>query len=132
MIQVVIADDIQILRQGLKAILSQDKDIQVTGLASNGKEAFGRCQEQLPDVVLMDMRMPEYGCAIVLLKELKGFRRVSVARGKRERVAIAVPKSSLRYWDETTGGFVTVPASLYDVFVGSSSADIRLQTAIAL
>ena len=60
MIQVVIADDIQILRQGLKAILSQDKDIQVTGLASNGKEAFERCQEQLPDVVLMDMRMPEY------------------------------------------------------------------------
>ncbi len=84
------------------------------------------------EVAQVYMRMPEYGCAIVLLKELKGFRRVSVARGKRERVAIAVPKSSLRYWDETTGGFVTVPASLYDVFVGSSSADIRLQTAIAL
>ena len=40
MIRVVIADDILILRQGLKAILSQDKDIQVTGLASNGKEAY--------------------------------------------------------------------------------------------
>ncbi len=84
------------------------------------------------EVAQVYMRMPEYGCAIVLLKELKGFRRVSVARGKRERVAIAVPKSSLRYWDETTGGFVTVPSSLYDVFVGSSSADIRLQTAIAI
>lgn len=84
------------------------------------------------EVAQVYMRLPEYGCAIAPLKELKGFRRVSVARGKRERVAIAVPKSSLRYCDETTGGFVTVPAGLYDVFVGSSSADIRLQTAIML
>ncbi len=60
MIRVVIADDIQILRQGLKAILSQDKEIEVTGLASDGKEAFELCKRQHPDVVLMDMRMPEY------------------------------------------------------------------------
>lgn len=60
MIQVVIADDIQILRQGLKAILSQDPQIRVTGLASNGKEAFECCKKEVPDVVLMDMRMPEY------------------------------------------------------------------------
>lgn len=36
MIKVVIADDIQILRQGLKAILEQDGDIEVTGLAGDG------------------------------------------------------------------------------------------------
>lgn len=60
MIRVVIADDIQILRQGLKAILSQDPEIVVTGLASNGKEAFECCKKQRPDVVLMDMRMPEF------------------------------------------------------------------------
>ncbi len=46
MIRVVIADDIQILRQGLKAILSQDKEIEVTGLASDGKEAFELCKRQ--------------------------------------------------------------------------------------
>ncbi len=60
MIRVVIADDVQILRQGLKAILSQDPQIQVTGLAANGKEAFELCREQNPHVVLMDMRMPEF------------------------------------------------------------------------
>ena len=60
MIRVVIADDIQILRLGLKAILSQDPQIQVTGLAANGKEALDLCKEQAPQVVLMDMRMPEY------------------------------------------------------------------------
>lgn len=60
MIRVVIADDIQILRQGLKAILSQDREIQVVGLAADGKEAFELCRKHNPDVVLMDMRMPEY------------------------------------------------------------------------
>lgn len=60
MIKVIIADDIQILRQGLKAILSQDTEIEVAGLAANGREAWQLCQNHRPDAVLMDMRMPEY------------------------------------------------------------------------
>ena len=40
MIKAVIADDIQILRQGLRAILEQDKDIRVVGLAADGREAW--------------------------------------------------------------------------------------------
>lgn len=60
MIKVIIADDIQILRQGLAAILVRDPQIQVAGLAANGKEALDLCGQHHPDVVLMDMRMPEY------------------------------------------------------------------------
>ena len=60
MIRVVIADDIQILRQGLKAIFSQDEEIKVVGLAADGKEALELCRLHRPDVVLMDMRMPEF------------------------------------------------------------------------
>ena len=59
-IKVLIADDIQILRQGLKAVLEQDEGIQVVTLAENGKEAFEKCAAYKPDVVLMDMRMPDY------------------------------------------------------------------------
>lgn len=60
MIKVIIADDIQILRSGLKAVLSQDSDIKVVGEASNGKEAYELCIRLRPDVVLMDMRMPDH------------------------------------------------------------------------
>lgn len=59
-IKVLIADDIQILRQGLKAVLEQDDEIQVVTLAENGREAFEKCAAYEPDVVLMDMRMPDY------------------------------------------------------------------------
>lgn len=59
-IKVLIADDIMILRQGLKAVLEQDEEIEVVALAENGKEAFEKCRVYEPDVVLMDMRMPDY------------------------------------------------------------------------
>lgn len=59
-IKVLIADDIMILRQGLKAVLEQDEELEVVALAENGKEAFEKCKVFAPDVVLMDMRMPDY------------------------------------------------------------------------
>ena len=59
-IKVLIADDIMILRQGLRAVLEQDEGIQVVALAENGKEAFEKCKVFRPDVVMMDMRMPDY------------------------------------------------------------------------
>lgn len=60
MIKIIIADDIPILRQGLEAVLRQDGELEVVGCASNGREAFELCGQLHPDVVLMDMRMPQF------------------------------------------------------------------------
>ena len=60
MIRVIIADDVQILRAGLKAVLAEDSEIEVVGEASNGMEAYEMSVRLKPDVVLMDMRMPEH------------------------------------------------------------------------
>jgi len=58
MIRVLICDDQTVVREGLAAILGTDPDIKVTGLASNGREALELAQETVPDVVLMDLKMP--------------------------------------------------------------------------
>ncbi len=58
MINVIIADDQNILREGLKMILNMEEDISVCALASDGKEAYELCKVYLPDVVLMDIKMP--------------------------------------------------------------------------
>lgn len=60
MIKVIIADDMKILRQGLRAILSQDNEIEVVATAENGNEAYQLAKEHNPDIVLMDMRMPDF------------------------------------------------------------------------
>lgn len=78
MINVIIADDIPILRSGLKAVLSQDSGIHVIGEASNGKEAYELCIRMHPDVVLMDMRMPEYDGGYGIRKIKDNFEDIKV------------------------------------------------------
>jgi DNA-binding NarL/FixJ family response regulator len=58
-IRVLIADDHPIVRAGLVSVLSQEKDIEVIGEAANGERAIALSRERSPDVVLMDLRMPE-------------------------------------------------------------------------
>jgi RNA polymerase sigma factor (sigma-70 family) len=57
-VRVLLADDQQLVRTGLRMILSAEPGIEVVGEAANGAEAVERCQELAPDVVLMDVRMP--------------------------------------------------------------------------
>jgi DNA-binding NarL/FixJ family response regulator len=58
-IRVVIADDHEVVRIGFTTMLHTQPDIQVVGSAATGTEAIAVCRRQRPDVVLMDIRMPE-------------------------------------------------------------------------
>lgn len=58
MIKVLVVDDVAILRNSIKFMLEVNKGIEVIGTASNGREAFEKCSELMPDIVLMDLRMP--------------------------------------------------------------------------
>jgi DNA-binding NarL/FixJ family response regulator len=59
LIRVVLADDQALLRAGLRALLDAEDDIEVVGEAANGREAITAVRATRPDVVLMDIRMPE-------------------------------------------------------------------------
>jgi len=58
MLRVLIADDDDLMRAGLRAVLSSDETISVIGEAADGREAAGGTRALKPDVVLMDVRMP--------------------------------------------------------------------------
>ncbi|WP_413160386.1 response regulator [Capilliphycus salinus ALCB114379] len=59
LIKVLIADDHAIVRQGLVSLLQQEPDLSVVAEASNGQEAVKMFGQHQPDVVLMDLRMPQ-------------------------------------------------------------------------
>ena len=69
-IKVLIADDHDLIRQGLKSILSYEEDIDVTAEASNGQEAFALLHLYKPDVLLIDINMPIMS-GIEVLKKIK-------------------------------------------------------------
>jgi DNA-binding NarL/FixJ family response regulator len=58
-IRVLIADDHALFRRGLEMVLEEEDDIDLVGQASDGTEAIAVAGEALPDVVLMDIRMPK-------------------------------------------------------------------------
>jgi DNA-binding NarL/FixJ family response regulator len=58
-IRVVIADDERLVRTGLRVVLEAEPDLTVVGEAANGSEVIPLVRELRPDVVLMDVRMPE-------------------------------------------------------------------------
>ena len=57
-IRVLIVDDHALFRRGLEMVLAEEADIEVVGEASDGAEAVEKAGQALPDVVLMDIRMP--------------------------------------------------------------------------
>lgn len=59
-IRLLIADDHSLVRQGLRAILETEPDIEVVGEASDGHKALESAQDLLPDVVLMDIKMGDW------------------------------------------------------------------------
>ncbi|MFD2627840.1 response regulator [Oceanobacillus kapialis] len=59
MIKVMLVEDQRLFSEGVEALISNTEDIQVVGVANNGKEAIEIFKQCLPDVVLMDIHMPE-------------------------------------------------------------------------
>jgi DNA-binding NarL/FixJ family response regulator len=68
--RILIAEDHQILRDGLKAILNASDDLTVVGEASDGLEAIRRIQELSPDLALLDLSMPRMD-GLSVMKDIK-------------------------------------------------------------
>lgn len=60
-IKIILADDHALVRDGIRALLEEESDLEVVGEVSNGLEALEMVNEKNPDILIIDIRMPELG-----------------------------------------------------------------------
>jgi DNA-binding NarL/FixJ family response regulator len=77
-IRIVIADDQRVIRDGLSMLIGLIEDIEIVGTASNGIEALDLTRRERPEVVLMDLRMPEMSGADATREIRTGFPETQV------------------------------------------------------
>jgi DNA-binding NarL/FixJ family response regulator len=77
-LRVLLADDHELVRAGIRALLEKMPGVEVVGEASNGREALELVKSQLPNLVLMDIAMPELGGLETLPRIIKNFPATKV------------------------------------------------------
>ena len=99
-IRVLIADDHEVVRIGIGRMLENDPDIDVVGVARDGAEAIALCAEHAPDVVLMDLEMPNTDGVEATQSIVRAGRSVVViltSFGDREHIAEAIDSGAVGY-----------------------------------
>ncbi len=107
-IRVLIAEDFPLVREGVAAALARDPQIEIIGMASNGREALVLAHELAPDVMLVDLHMPELGGMMVLERlriELPQVRAIVVtASEKSEPLLDAIATGAAGYLTKRSTG----------------------------
>jgi two-component system, NarL family, response regulator NreC len=86
--RILLADDHSVVRQGFRLILENQPDMEVVGEASNGREAVSVAEALQPDVVVMDVTMPE-------LNGIEATRRISELAPRARVLALSMHKDSV-------------------------------------
>ncbi|MGA7241131.1 MAG: response regulator transcription factor [Bryobacteraceae bacterium] len=87
-IRILLADDHAVVRQGFKMILAEQPDMEIVGEAGNGREALALAESLKPDIVVMDVAMPE-------LNGIEATRRMGESVPHARVVALSMHKDSV-------------------------------------
>lgn len=87
-IRIMLADDHSVVRQGFRRILEAQEDMEIVGEASNGREAVQMATDLKPDLVVMDVAMPE-------LNGIEATRRLTASSEKTRVLALSMHKDAV-------------------------------------
>ena len=90
MIKILIADDQELIRQSLSIILGNETDFEVTDTVSNGVEVVRSVRKNKPDVILMDIRMPEMDGVETLMPKMDGVQCTKIIKENYPNIKIII------------------------------------------
>lgn len=129
-IRVLIVDDQELIRRGLRIILSQEADIQVVGQACDGEEAVELARSEQPDVILMDLKMPNMTgvqATRVITSEMRGVQVVVLTTYDTDDLVFdAIRAGAQAYVLKDTGS-----EELIAIIRGVHQGESRLDPAVA-
>jgi len=129
-VRVVLVDDQSLFLEGLQSLLDANPDVKVIGTASNGEEAVAVCTALVPDVVLMDLRMP-------VLDGVTATRRLTEARSPCRVIALTTFDDDDSVFDALRAGAVGYllkdvgSARLVEAIGAAARGDSFLEPAVA-
>lgn len=133
--RVMIADDHAIVREGLRTLLENEPDMEVVGEASNGVEAFQLACELHPDVIIMDITMPDMN-GIEATKRIVGENRnvrvVALSMESDRRFVVEVLKSGAMGYVNKESAFAELATAIRtvacgDTFLGPRTTDLIIK-----
>jgi DNA-binding NarL/FixJ family response regulator len=96
-IRVLLADDHSLFRKGIASLLSAERDFQVVGETANGREAFEKARELNPDIIIMDLLMPE-------MDGLEATRRIKAEMPQARIVILTVDEEDHNLFEAVKSG----------------------------
>lgn len=128
-IRVLLVDDHQLVRKGLKVIIESEKSIKVIDEAENGNEAIIKTVSLKPDVVVMDINMPELNGldSLKRIKDMGMTSRVIIITGQptKDSIITATKMGAKGYLSKNTSPEIMIKAIL-DVSKGRSYLDLKV------
>ena len=120
-IKIFIADDHRILREGLRSMIEKIRNVDVVGEAGNGREAVRLASEKRPDVVIMDVNMPDLNgieATRLLLKELPAVKVIALSMYSDKRFVAGMLKAGASGYLLKAGAFEELAIAIQTVMAG--------------
>lgn len=128
--RILIADDHPVFRKGLRLLLEEEEDIEVVGEAGDGREAIAQASELLPDVIVMDITMPD-------LNGIEACRKIISSSPKTKVMALSIHTGERFVGDMLSAGATgyvikeSAPEDLVDGVRTVMRGEVYLSPAIA-
>jgi DNA-binding NarL/FixJ family response regulator len=129
MIRIMVVDDHQLMIDGIRSVLEGQSDIQIVAEAHNGIEAIRVAEKINPDIILMDINMPELDgieCTKILFEKHPGIRVIGLSQFAEKRFIKNMMKNGARGYLLKDASRVELVEAITKVYAGETYMNQRL------